>query len=77
MIRDDEGFWSAIDSLIAQSEIAIDRPKGTKHPRFDFIYPVSYGYLKKQYQRMAAESMCGEGVFLRIGVMLLFAQLTC
>ncbi|MFO7637581.1 MAG: inorganic pyrophosphatase [Clostridia bacterium] len=40
------GFWSAIDALIAQSEIVIDRPKGTKHPRFDFIYPLDYGYLK-------------------------------
>ena len=41
-----EGFWSAIDTLVAQSEILIDRPKGTKHPRFDFIYPLDYGYLK-------------------------------
>ncbi len=28
----DDSFWSAIDTLIAQSEIVIDRPKGTKHP---------------------------------------------
>ncbi|MDO8685319.1 MAG: GNAT family N-acetyltransferase [Clostridiales bacterium] len=41
-----KGFWSAIDALVAQSEIVIDRPKGTKHPRFDYIYPLDYGYLK-------------------------------
>ena len=38
-------FWTAIDTLIMESEIAIDRPKGTKHPRFDFIFPLDYGYL--------------------------------
>jgi len=41
-----DGFWSAVDTLIAKPEIVIDRPKGTKHPRFDFIYPLDYGYLK-------------------------------
>lgn len=41
-----KGFWAAIDTLVTQSEIVIDRPKGTKHPRFDFIYPLDYGYLK-------------------------------
>lgn len=41
-----DSFWSAVDMLITQSEIVIDRPNGTKHPRFDFIYPLDYGYLK-------------------------------
>lgn len=39
-------FWSALQSLVSSSEIIIDRPKGTKHPRFDFMYPLDYGYLK-------------------------------
>jgi hypothetical protein len=26
-------FWSTLDALIADSELVIDRPKGTKHPR--------------------------------------------
>lgn len=39
-------FWTAIDDLIGQSEIIIDRPQGSKHPRYDFIYPMDYGYLK-------------------------------
>ncbi|MEA4890374.1 MAG: inorganic pyrophosphatase [Clostridiaceae bacterium] len=44
--QNSDGFWQAVDALIAQSEIVIDRPKGTKHPRFDFIYPLDYGYLE-------------------------------
>jgi inorganic pyrophosphatase len=39
-------FWSAIDTLVAQSEIVIDRPRGTKHPLHGFTYPLDYGYLK-------------------------------
>lgn len=41
------GFWTLLDRLLATSELVIDRPKGTAHPRYpDFIYPVDYGYLK-------------------------------
>lgn len=50
------GFWSAIDKLIIESKIVIDRPKGTKHPRFDFIYPLDYGYLEN------TSSMDGGGI---------------
>jgi len=39
-------FWLALDQLVAASEIVIDRPKGSAHPRYrDFIYPADYGYL--------------------------------
>ena len=45
MIESD--FWQAIDKLVAESEIIIDRPKGSAHPRYShFIYPLDYGYLK-------------------------------
>lgn len=45
-MKNDE-FWNAIDELVAESEIIIDRPKGTVHPKYpDFVYPVGYGYLK-------------------------------
>lgn len=54
-------FWAAIDTLILQSEIAIDRPKGTKHPRFDFIFPLDYGYLKN------TSSMDGGGIDVWLG----------
>ena len=42
----DNDFWAALDRLIEESEIIIDRPKGTKHPRYDFTYNVDYGYLE-------------------------------
>ena len=39
-------FWSRLDELIKSSEIVIDRPKGTAHPRYpDMIFPLDYGYL--------------------------------
>lgn len=39
-------FWTAIDKLVSNSKIVIDRPKGTAHPKYpDFIYKVDYGYL--------------------------------
>jgi inorganic pyrophosphatase len=45
--KSDEYFWKAVDSLVRDSEIVIDRPKGSQHPRYpDVIYPVDYGYLK-------------------------------
>jgi inorganic pyrophosphatase len=40
-------YWSHLDALIQTSELVIDRPKGSPHPRFNFmIYPLDYGYLK-------------------------------
>ena len=40
-------FWEAIDSLVGDSRVVIDRPKGTHHPRFSsIIYPADYGYLE-------------------------------
>ncbi|MEA4832138.1 hypothetical protein SDC9_123049 [bioreactor metagenome] len=40
-------FWKALDKLVNESEIIIDRPKGTAHPRYpEFIYKIDYGYLK-------------------------------
>lgn len=40
-------FWTALDRLVAESEVIIDRPKGSAHPRYpSFIYPLDYGYLK-------------------------------
>ena len=51
-----EDFWNAIDELLNTSEIVIDRPKGSAHPRFpDFIYRVDYGYLKNTASMDGAE----------------------
>jgi predicted acetyltransferase len=42
-----DDFWQALDKLVSDSEIVIDRPKGSAHPRYpEFIYPLEYGYLK-------------------------------
>ena len=39
-------FWKHLEQLIASSQVVIDRPKGSAHPRYpDFIYPLDYGYL--------------------------------
>ncbi len=39
-------FWDALDRLIAESQVVIDRPKGTRHPRYpELAYPLDYGYL--------------------------------
>lgn len=57
-----EEFWDALDRLIESSEIVIDRPKGTVHPRFsDFIYKVDYGYLKD------TTAMDGGGIDVWVG----------
>ena len=43
----DQAFWAAIDQLVAASKIVIDRPKGSRHPRFaDMTYPFDYGFLE-------------------------------
>ena len=55
-------FWSALDELVRDSEIVIDRPKGSAHPRYpDFIYEVDYGFLKH------TSSADGEGIDVWVG----------
>lgn len=57
-----ENFWNTLDELVNSSEIIIDRPKGSIHPRFpNFIYPVDYGYLKD------TSSMDGAGIDVWVG----------
>ena len=50
-------FWEAIDRLVSESQVAIDRPKGSHHPNFSsIVYPVDYGYLSN------TTSMDGGGI---------------
>ena len=57
-----EDFWKSLDELVNTSEIVIDRPKGSTHPRFpDFIYRVDYGYLRD------TTSMDGAGIDVWVG----------
>lgn len=59
--RDD--FWQALDALLPQSQLVIDRPRGFRHPRFtDFVYPLDYGYLD------GTLSADGEGLDVWLGV---------
>lgn len=55
-------FWNALDELVKNVDIVIDRPKGTTHPRFpNFVYKVDYGYLKE------TTSMDGAGIDVWVG----------
>ncbi len=57
-----EDFWKALDELVNNSEIVIDRPRGSAHPRYpNFIYNVDYGYLKD------TASMDGSGIDIWVG----------
>ncbi len=41
-------FWAFLDQLVASSQVIIDRPKNSQHPRYpDIVYPLDYGYLDK------------------------------
>lgn len=53
----DQQFWLALDELLAQAKIIIDRPRGSRHPRFpEILYQVDYGYLE------GTSSMDGGGI---------------
>jgi inorganic pyrophosphatase len=55
-------FWAALEQLVSDTEIIIDRPKGSVHPKYpDFIYKVDYGYLKN------TSSMDGQGIDVWLG----------
>ncbi|MPQ32651.1 inorganic pyrophosphatase [Clostridium estertheticum] len=57
MDYNNKGFWSMLDDLVSGSEIVIDRPKGSRHPKYtDMLYEVDYGYLKN------TASMDGGGI---------------
>ncbi len=58
----DQDYWMALDSLIRDSKIVIDRPKGAAHPKYPhFIYQVDYGYLEN------TSSMDGAGIDVWVG----------
>ncbi len=55
-------FWDYLQQLVDTSQIVIDRPKGSTHPRFPGnSYPVDYGYLKN------TKSIDSSGVDIWIG----------
>ena len=43
----DPRFWLYADRLLVTGTIVVDRPRGSKHPRYpDFEYSLDYGYLQ-------------------------------
>lgn len=62
MNENNASFWEALEQLVDNSEIVIDRPKGSVHPNYpDFLYKVDYGYLKE------TTSMDGGGIDVWVG----------
>lgn len=57
-----EGFWHALEILLKQHTICVDRPKGSLHPRYpDIVYPLDYGFLE------GTRSGDGQGIDVWIG----------
>ena len=41
-------FWDRLNLLLKDSELVIDRPKGSRHPKYpEIVFPLDYGYLKE------------------------------
>ena len=46
-MKTNEKFWDYLQRLVDESEIVIDRPKGSRHPKFpEAVYMLDYGYLE-------------------------------
>ena len=57
-----EKFWNTLQKLVDDSEIHIDRPKGSQHPRYpEYIYPHDYGEL------LGTKSQDGAGIDCWVG----------
>ena len=40
-------FWAYLEKLVRTSDVVLDRPQGSHHPRHPaIVYPFDYGYLK-------------------------------
>lgn len=57
-----EAFFEALARLVRMSEVVVNRPRGTAHPRIpDAVYPADYGYLA------GTTSADGEGIDVFLG----------
>ncbi|MDY0018692.1 MAG: inorganic pyrophosphatase [Anaerolineae bacterium] len=62
MDKEPQDFWQMLDALVAESEVVIDRPAGSFHPRYPAVrYPLDYGYLCNTC------SMDGAGIDVWVG----------
>lgn len=61
-MKKNDKFWNFVQKVVDDSEIIIDRPKGSCHPNFkETIYITDYGYLKN------TKSADGEEIDVYIG----------
>ena len=44
--------------IVTMVEVKMDRPMGSKHPNYGFIYPVNYGYVPNTVSGDGAELDC-------------------
>lgn len=60
--ENDKEFWGMLDEIVQKSKIVIDRPKGSRHPKYpSFQYKVDYGYLE------GTSSGDGQGIDIWVG----------
>lgn len=60
--KESEAFWSLLDRLLLEHAVIIDRPKGSRHPRYpEYVYPFDYGYLE------GTSSQDGDGIDVWVG----------
>lgn len=47
LLRNVNTFWERLKIILNESELVIDRPKGSTHPKYSkIVFPLDYGYLK-------------------------------
>jgi inorganic pyrophosphatase len=62
MIHSHPGFWQNLEQFVSSSQIVVDRPKHSVHPRQeDLIYPLDYGFLQ------GTSAGDGEGIDVWLG----------
>lgn len=50
-------LWVQLETLIKSNGTAIDRPKGSPHPRYpEYIYPLDYGFINNTKSNDGAET---------------------
>ncbi|HTX92426.1 MAG TPA: hypothetical protein VMC09_14540 [Anaerolineales bacterium] len=58
-----EEFWLSLDRLVDTCRVVIDRPMGSRHPRYpEMVYPLDYGYLE------GTTSADGAGIDVWLGI---------
>ena len=60
-IKNTQDFWNIIDEMVATHKIIIDRPKGSLHPKWNWVYEANYGYLE------GTTANDGEGIDVWVG----------